>query len=161
PDTTTVDQAGQRRLFKSIDSSGRVGEVDEGSTGNSFLHQTLNTFDTPGATCRRPDPVVDNNLCRQVSKSLTAQTPDEDTSYVYNAEARKPSQPSASPALDSTWGYHAQYFQASGSVNTFDDAVEAGGAVSSAGPTSGRSDAATLFAVSDQTQMLSPRGNAA
>ena len=73
PDTTTVDQAGQRRLFQAIDDSGRVGEIDEGSTSNSFLHQTLNTFDTPGATCRKPDAVVDNNLCRLVKKSLTAQ----------------------------------------------------------------------------------------
>ena len=71
PDTTTVDQAGQRRLFKSIDDSGRVGEINEGATSNSFLHQTLRTFDKPGATCRRPDAVVDNNLCRQVKKSLS------------------------------------------------------------------------------------------
>jgi RHS repeat-associated protein len=161
PDMTTVDQAGHRQRFQSIDASGRVGEIDEGDTGNNFLHQTLNTWDTPGATCRQPDPVVDNDLCRQVKRSLTAQTPDSDLSRVYNAEGQKLSEHRASPALDTTQGFHAQYFQADGSVRTFDDTVHGGGVVSSAGPTSGRADAGTLFAVSDQTQALTARGNAA
>jgi len=70
-------------------------------------------------------------------------------------------QHSPSPVLDSTWSYHAQYFQADGSVKTFDDTVQGSGHVHSDGPTTGRSDAATLFAVSDPTQSLTPRGNAA
>jgi RHS repeat-associated protein len=161
PDTTTVDQAGHRQRFQSIDASGRVGETDEGDTSNSFLHQTLDTWDTAGATCRQPDAVVDNNLCREVKRSLTAQTPDEDNSYVYSAEGGQLRRHAASPALDTTMGFHAQYFQADGSVRTFDDAVQGGGQVSSSGSSTGRADAGTLLVISDQTQVLPPRGNAA
>jgi RHS repeat-associated protein len=161
PDFVTADAAGHRSRFQAIDSSGRVGEIDEGDTSDNYPSQTLRTWDVAGATCRQPDAVVDNNLCRQVSRSLTAQTPDQDTSHVYNAEGGVLSWHTASPALDTTQGFHAQYFQADGSVRTFDDTVQGSGRVSSAGPTSGRADAATLFAISDRTQSLTARGNAA
>jgi RHS repeat-associated protein len=161
PDTTTADESGHRSRFQAIDDSGRVGEIDEGDTSNNFLHQTLNTWDTAGATCRQPDPVVDNNLCRRVFKSLTAQTPDNDVSHAYNAEGQVLNWRSASPALDTSQGFHAQYFQADGSVRTFDDTVQGAGQVSSAGPSSGRADGGTLFSVSDRTQSLTARGNAA
>ena len=161
PDSATADTAGHRSRFLSIDDSGRVGEIDEGDTSNNFLHQTLNTWDVAGATCQQPDAVVNNNLCRQVVKSLTSATPDEDMTYTYNPEGGLLHQHWASPALDQTSGFHAQYFEADGSVKTFDDTVQGAGAVKSDGPSTGRSDGGTLFAISDPTQSLSPRGNAA
>jgi RHS repeat-associated protein len=161
PDFATADTAGHRQRFQGIDQSGRVGEIDQGDTSDNYPHQTLDTWDTAGATCRQPDAVVDNDLCREVAKSLTAQTPDDDTSFVYNDQGRVLVQHTASPALDTTSGYHDQYFEAGGTVRTFDDAARGSGAVSSTGPSTGRADAATLFAISDRTQSLTPRGNAA
>jgi RHS repeat-associated protein/uncharacterized repeat protein (TIGR01451 family) len=161
PDFVTADTAGHRSRFQNIDDSGRVAEIDEGDTSDNVLHQTLNTWDTAAATCQQPDHVVNNNLCRQVKRSLTTPTPDQDMTYVYNPEGRMLHQHWASPVLDATSGFHAQYFQADGSVKTFDDTVHGSGQVSSDGPGTGRGDAATLFAISDPTQSLSPRGNAA
>ena len=170
PDQLTADIGSERQVFKAIDATGRVGERDDGDTSNNVLHQTLSTWDTPGATCRQPDQVVDNNLCRSVRKALTGATPDQDTSYLYNPEGALLAQHQAhSPAtLDTTSGYHAQYVEASGTVYCFDDSVVGSGTVTSAAVTSPapcqsgpRGDAATLFALSDKTQSLTPRGNAA
>jgi RHS repeat-associated protein len=161
PDFVTADQAGHRSRFQAIDSSGRVGEIDEGDTADNYPGQSLRTWDVAGATCRQPDAVVDNDLCRQVVRSLTAQTPDQDISHVYSAEGGVLSWHTASPVLDTTQGFHTQYFQADGSVRTFDDTVQGSGRVSSTGPTSGRADGGTLFAISDRTQSLTARGNAA
>jgi RHS repeat-associated protein len=161
PDFVTADTGNHRQRFQAIDDSGRVGEVDQGDTSDNYPHQVLDTWDRAGATCRQPDAVVDNNLCRQVVRSLTSRTPDQDASKVYNAEGRSLVLHVASPALDTTNGYHAQYFLADGTVRTFDDTVQGSGRVGSGGPVTGRDGPAVLFAVSDLTQSLTPRGNAA
>ncbi|HET9732002.1 MAG TPA: fibronectin type III domain-containing protein [Acidimicrobiales bacterium] len=167
--------------FSSIDSLGRVGEVDEGDATQNYLHQTLNTWDTTSSPCRQPDKAVDNNLCRQVRRALNdtetgksngISTPDEDTAYTYNDEGSKTVAASrtGTGTLTSTWGYHSQYVESSGTFTTcgtsvgvdcFDDSVAGSGTVTSTGPASGRSDAGTLFYISDRTQSLSPNGNAA
>src|SRR5439155_17608514 len=65
--------------------------------------------------------------------------------------------------LDTTYGYHAQYFEADGTIHTYDDTVAGAGTVASAGTAAGtgRVDPQTVFAISDRTQSLTPNGNAA
>src|SRR3981081_243216 len=71
PDYVTADLSGHRQRFQSIDASGRVGEIDEGDTSNSYHHQIFDTWDTSTATCRQPDAVVDNNTCAQLREAIT------------------------------------------------------------------------------------------
>jgi RHS repeat-associated protein len=162
PDYVTADLASERQRFQSIDSSGRVGEIDQGDTSDNYLHQSLYTWDVVGNTCRQPDQVVDNDLCKLVRKAQ-AVTPDETTTYLYNSEGKQLGAHrtnNVGPAsVDTSAGYHAEYVEASGAVNQFDDSVSGSGVVSSQGTT--RADANTLFAISDVSQALSPRGNAA
>ncbi|MGH9153337.1 MAG: RHS repeat-associated core domain-containing protein [Acidimicrobiales bacterium] len=165
PDVTTADQAGHRQQFGSIDATGRVGSMAEGSTTDPPLREALYTWDTPAAPCRQPDPVVDNNLCRLVrdAKAQPGYATNEDTSFVYNAEGQVLStrQVTAPADVVTTYGYRAQYVQVGGTVATFEDTVAGNGVVTSTGPAGGRAGAATLFAISDRTQLLPPRGNAA
>ncbi|MBV9100382.1 MAG: hypothetical protein JO198_04980 [Candidatus Dormibacteraeota bacterium] len=168
PDTLTVTQGNHQSVYSSIDSTGRVGDITEGDTSNNVLHETVNTWDASGATCRQPDNVVDNNLCTVAHKAFSTSTPDSHTSYLYNAEGRMLSQSvTDSPSnLNTTYGYHAQYVEASGTVNCFDDSVQGSDTVTSSAVTSpapcasgARGDAGTLYYISDQTQSLTPRGN--
>jgi RHS repeat-associated protein/uncharacterized repeat protein (TIGR01451 family) len=163
PDYVTADQSSERRKFQGIDSAGRVGEIDTGNTSNTFLRQSLLTWDS--AACRKPHQQNDNNLCHVVNKALNAgATPDEDTSYVFNEEGKVLSTHKlASPAnVDTTAGFRSEYFEVGGAVNTFDDAVQGSNTVTSGGPTGAeRADGATLFYTSDKTQDLTPRGNVA
>jgi RHS repeat-associated protein len=163
-DYVTSDQGGERRTFLSIDTSGRVGEIREGLSSDNYLHQAYYTWDASGQTCRQPDNAVDNNLCRLQRKSLaSSSTPDEDTTYVFDAEGaqiKKHQANGTAPAIDSTSGFHAQYVEANGTVNGFDDTVAGSGTVNSTGSGS-RSDPATIYYLSDMTQALTPRGNAA
>lgn len=154
---TTADMDGKRVRFMNIDASGRVGEVDEGSTADSYQRVALYTWDSPGATCRQPDNRVDNNLCRVVRRSLTS-TPDEDTYFLYNPEGKLLRERRVGTrSFDTTYGYRAQYVQGSGTPIIHTDTVSGVGNISSTGPT--RGDATTLFFISDRTQMLPPRGN--
>ena len=166
PDYVTADVSAERTQYASIDTTGRVGEIDSGSTANVWNHENFLTWDQPGATCRQPDAVVDNNLCRRVQASLTS-TPSEDTSYVYNAEGRVLDEHDAisrTTTRDRTAGYSALYLEASGVFTSYDDGVAGNGQVtSSTGPGAGggRTDSGTLFALSDIVESLPPRGNAA
>ena len=163
-DYVTSDQGGERRTFLTIDTSGRVGEIREGASSDNYLHQAVYTWDVTGQTCHQPDSAVDNNLCRLQRISLAgAATPNEDTSYVFNSEGmqiKKHQANGVSTAIDTTAGFHSQYVEASGTVNGFDDSVAGSGTVNSGG-SGGRSDASTLYYLSDPTQALDPRGNAA
>ena len=182
-----ADRGNERTTYSLVDSSGRVGRIDEGDTSNStgnVLRTTRMTWDgqvdfETGLTtdCRRPDHLTDNDLCHLV-RIGTLGTPNEDTSYTYNSEGGTLTQsqcingaqssPTALPPcaagsasrIDTTWGFHAEYFETGGTVKPFDDAVQGGGSVSSApGDHLSRSDTGTLFALSDRTQSLTPRGN--
>lgn len=162
PNSMTADTGAHRRLYTGIDGIGRVAELDEGDTSNNFLHRTLFRWDTASAPCRNPDNTVDNNLCHLIRNSLTAATPDEDTATTYNAEGQLLiTHRLASPTnIDTTNGYTAQYIEADNTVRSFADTLSGAGNVNSAGaPT--RTDPNTLFAVSDRTQSLTARGNAA
>lgn len=181
PSYVTADTAGQRQRFQSIDSVGRVGEIHSGDTADMYRGLSLYRWDNTSAACRQPDATVDNNLCQLTRRSLTTATPDEDTTYAYNAEGgllveRRASAAvnGAAVAVTTTHGYRTQYVQARGShttcpetagtgipVNCFTDIPAGNGAVNSTGPTSGRGDAETLYVFSDRTHTLSPRGNEA
>jgi RHS repeat-associated protein len=132
----------------------------------------------PAVTTCRQDGVVDNDLCRAVrvamndsetGRNLGITTPDEDTRFVYNQEGGLLAQRQAlgSGTLDATYGYQVEYFEASSGtpVRCFDDQVQGHGSVQTAvhsGCAAGtRNDSAALFAISDVTQVLPPRGNAA
>jgi len=159
----TAVQGNHQQRFSSIDDSGRVGLVEEGDTSNNDLHSTTYFWDTSSSTCESPASVVDNNLCRTLKSSLNSDLY-QDTYYQYNDEGRKTMEErymgASGPAEYSTWGYHSQYFQAQGAVSQYDDTVTGKGFVASAGPPTGRTDPQTLFAISDETQSLPPRGNA-
>lgn len=163
-DYVTSDQGGERRTFLAIDTSGRVGEIREGASSDNYLHQAIYTWDVSGQACRQPDNAIDDNLCRLQRISLAGSTtPSEDASYVFNSEGSQIKKHQANPssaAIDTTAGFHSQYAEASGAVNGFDDSVAGSGTVNSGG-SGGRSDTSTLYYLSDTTQALDPRGNAA
>ena len=162
-----ADTGTERQRFTGIDDTGRVGQIDEGTTSDVYQHHATFNWDTAGSPCVKPSGKVDNQLCGMTVGSLmTSGTPDQTTAYTYNDEGQVLTQSVATGnvtegSLATTYGYHAQYFQADGSVATFDDAVAGSGQVASAGAPTGRTAPTTLFAISDRTQMLSPRGNAA
>lgn len=144
---------------------------------------------TPGGastTCRRPTAAVDNNLCLVQRLALNnGATPDVESSFTYNDSGQTlsehrclatttnsappagqplgwqqhvptcPGAPSAD-AVDTTFGYHNQYFQADGTVLTDDQTASGSGAVI----VPARTDASTLYVVTDNTQRLTGRGNA-
>ena len=161
-----ADQAGQRRRFSNIDATGRVGLIEEGNTSDVYRRRATYTWDTPAASCRQPNNGVDNNLCRTVRASLTTATPDQDTTYLYNLEGRLLRESRANTAVagalttvHDTSGYASQYVQADGTVRAATDDVAANATItSSAGA---RADGSTLYSLSDLTQTLPPRGNAA
>jgi titin len=149
--------------FAQVDSLGRVGEVDEGSTAQGaagiWLRTTLNEWDTAG--CRQPDAGPDNDLCEILELGLdSGQTPTRETTYVYNDEGAILVQDDIDTPTNivTTTSYLAQYVESNGTVRTFTDAIAgSGGVTSQAGP---RRDASTVFVLSDQTGVLSPDGNA-
>jgi RHS repeat-associated protein len=159
PDYVTADISGQRTRFQTIDAAGRVGQIDEGDTSDTYLRQALYTWDTDGATCREPDDQADNNLCRLVRDSLITATPDEDTSWIYNPEGGllRERRNNDGGNLDTTYGYRAQYTQTGATTATFEDTVAGTGIVNS----QPRTSSTALFYLLDRTQSLTPRGNQA
>jgi RHS repeat-associated protein len=159
----TADRGTERQRFSNIDDSGRVGQIDEGDTSSNVFRSQSFFWDTTTATCRQPSNTVDNLLCRSLRSTLNS-TPYEDTHFTYNDEGRvlvsSRYMGSSAQSITQTWGYHAQYVEAQGAPQTYDDAVGGNGVVASAGPATGRTDAQALFAISDLTQSLTPRGNA-
>jgi RHS repeat-associated protein/uncharacterized repeat protein (TIGR01451 family) len=183
---TLADEAGHRQQFRAIDRRGRIGEIDGGDTGNNSLHVVQRTWDhaadldySSAQTCRQPDAALDNNLCQQVVKSLASgSSTDATTLYQYNDEGYVLVQQKLnSPANETTtYGYAVQSVQGSGSVACYTDTVTGYNSTSQRGDVSsqqdtsssgcataatGRSGGTTLFAIDDQTQMLTTRGNLA
>ncbi|MHB8488854.1 MAG: fibronectin type III domain-containing protein [Candidatus Dormibacteria bacterium] len=159
----TADRGSERTAYAAIDASGRVGEVDAGSTSNAWLHRTFYGWDTAASGCRQPDAGVDNDLCFIIRRGLTAGAPDRVTDYTYGDEGQMLAQRDINSPSDlyTTAGYQAEYFEANVSVATYTDSVAGSGSVMSTTQTGGRRDGGTLFDVITQTQSLTPRGNAA
>ncbi len=164
-DHTTVDRGSERRRFNTPDATGRFAELKEGDTGNIWLRTTEYTWDSAGTTCRKPDAAVDNNLCSVGRLALNGgATPDRLTAFTYNDEGAIIVQDeNAAPSpqdIVTTLSYRAQYVEAGGSVNTFNDSIAGANKVNSATASGGRRDASTVFVISDQTGSLTPDGNA-
>jgi RHS repeat-associated protein len=159
----TADRGIERTAYAAIDASGRVGEVDAGSTSNLWLNQTFYGWDTAAAGCRQPEAGVDNDLCFIIRRGLTAGAPDRVTDYVYSDEGQMLSQREVNYPTDlyTTAGYQDEYFEDTVAVSAYTDSVAGSGSVTSSTQTGGRKDAGTLFDVITQTQSLTPRGNAA
>ena len=162
----SADTGSERDRFSGIDISGRVGQIDQGTTADVYQRHATYLWDTPANPCVKPSGMVDNELCQMTVSSLAPGTPDQTTTDTYNEEGQMLTQSVATGvttegSLATTWGYHAQYFNANGTVQTYDDTVTGSGQVTSAGPSTGRTEPTTLFAISDRTQQLTARGNAA
>lgn len=159
---TDADRGGQRRRFAGIDSSGRVGTVAEGDTTGLYRRTSTYAWDTPTVSCRQPDAVVDNNLCSVTRASLTAQTPNGITEYLYNPEGKtiRERRQVADGTLDTIWEHKAQYVDADGTTRVFGDSAGGGGAIGSGGAPA-RADDDTMFVISDLVGVVPPRGNRA
>ncbi len=159
----TSDRGTERTAYASIDASGRVGEIDAGSTANAWLSRTFYGWDTSTLGCRQPDAGVDNDLCSIIRRGMTAGAPDRVTDYTYGDEGQMLAQRDVDYPADlyTTAGYQDEYFEDTASVSTYTDSVAGSGNVTSTTQTGGRADAGTLFDVITQTQSLTPRGNAA
>lgn len=169
--STSTRNGYEIRTFSGIDARGRVGTVQD-SAGGALLHDTRTTWDTTGATCRQPDPAVDNNACsvRRVQTGTAANAaPDQATSYTYNNDGyqlvqrstvhRTSGETTTNPDDTATDGYHVQQLGLDGTVRTYDDTPAGGGAVNDAP----RQDAVspTLYTIDDHTSTVPSRGNAA
>jgi RHS repeat-associated protein/uncharacterized repeat protein (TIGR01451 family) len=180
PTRMTATLANEQETFDQIDQT--TGSIADhyrlDVAANTVREQTLLMWDTATAPCRQPDAVPDHNLCRTFRMTFDGASTAEDTSDVYNPLGRRvverrclsavdSTTPAACPAstqanvtsADTTWGYHSQYLETSGTVNQFDDSTAGAGTVTSTGPTSGRADALTVSILGDLTQLLPPRGN--
>ena len=179
-DYVTADRAGERQRFECIDAAGSVGEVDQGTTSDTYQHQTLDFWDTGGqGTCVQPAPITDHNLCRSFRYTLGSAVDAEDTSSTFNPEGQQlvqsrcltasdpgangtPNQypPAActSQRIATTYGYQAQYTMGDGTqpAPVADSLAGSGRVTSGARPTG---HGGTLYVLSDKTQSLTPVGN--
>src|SRR5581483_6185829 len=160
----------QRRSYSGIDTAGRVGRLGEGVVGGTDLRVTNRSWDLGGGCTLPGTPVADNNLCKvDRDAGVGATTPAETTSYVYSREGRlvKQSQGNArvgavSTTLFTTYGYHTQYLRGGGTNACSDlNPSGSGNVVLAATGCTAQPDAQTLFAVTDMSASLPPRGNAA
>lgn len=181
-DYVTADRSGERQRLECIDPAGSVGEIDQGTTGDTYQRQTLNFWDTGGqGTCVQPAPTTDHNLCRSFRYTLNGAWTAEDTSYTFNPEGQQlvkaqcfqasdpgangtpnqyPPAACARTASVTTAGYQAEYTMGDGSQPApVTDTVAGNGAVTSGAHPTGH--AGTLYVLSDKTQSLTPNGNAA
>lgn len=171
---TSATAGSQVTGYSSIDSAGRVAEIQQRDTGGSVYTDTHQTWDTASAPCQAAGDVVDNNLCRVVvtafndtetGQSNGITTPDRDTRYTYNPEGQPLTVTAAvgdGTTRVTSYGYSAQYVQSQNGTTArstvVTDTVAGSGTVDSQSrPAAG----STLFALSDRTQALTPRGNAA
>ncbi len=162
---------GRQQVFSGIDDDGRVAlREDYDLVSGERLHKT--TFGWDSSACRQPDGKADNNLCavqRYAAGKSTAGkdstgtdvpdgSTDERTEFLYTDQGLLLRQRRilTTGTLDSTYGYSTQYVSGSGGTVVAEDKVSGAGGHSFG---AGRSNAGTLFAVSDRIQSLTPRGN--
>ncbi|HVF06356.1 MAG TPA: DNRLRE domain-containing protein [Frankiaceae bacterium] len=190
PALVDSDRGNHRTRYTAIDAYGRVGEVQQGTAdatvGVKMLRNIVYAWDTTGTGARRcrqgDDQKLHHEMCAVTRKAVAVSEPyksnfptppDEVTEYLYNAEGqplrvRQDSNGAAAGgAIDTTYGYWAQYVNALGQISCYQDAVTGLSAVTASAPAScgsvTNSNAGrgvnTLFVLSDRTQMLTPRGN--
>ncbi|MDT5105571.1 MAG: hypothetical protein QOI25_3084, partial [Mycobacterium sp.] len=162
-----------RTRYASIDTAGRVGEIDDGNATDAYLHQQAFFWDGDAiASCNQPGAVVDNNLCETITRAVPSNAPftpdsvgtgtingvtvnDQATKYVYGDMGQLLKQtvlvdPSAgwSDANSdiSTYGDHVQYFETNNNdpVHVYDDYLTGSGGITSTSPASGAAYAAAV-----------------
>ncbi len=158
--STDVTRDGTLRRFQNIDSDGRVGRILEGTAAGSFMHDTTYSWDTSSSSCIQPDTKVDNNLCSIKRVGIASGAPDQTTIYTYTAEGLPLIERKVEPVngdIVTTWGYKTQAVR-TGTTQVFNDSSGGNGTITSTG-TGPRDTADTMFTVSDNKEMLSPKGN--
>jgi RHS repeat-associated protein/uncharacterized repeat protein (TIGR01451 family) len=171
-----VDQGSYRRRYllndddsEGTNTSGRVNVIEEGGTGEPvapLLRKTAFGWEEHGFFgCTGPGYDWDDyNLCglRRTGSLNGVSSPDEYTTWTYTSEGLRLTESRTSPNGNSTttWGYRVQYAQADGTVRCLDYRTTGNGWATDGSPSCNyRFDGETLYAISDNTEMLSPRGN--
>ncbi|MGI8662561.1 MAG: polymorphic toxin-type HINT domain-containing protein [Acidimicrobiales bacterium] len=172
---TDVVRDGHAIRYQQIDTTGRVGQVIEGTLSGpggtiTALRQTNYTWDTAGATCRPRDNKVDNDLCSVTKLALAApanfgnpagwtMTPDQVSSMTYTPLGQPLSEAQAigGQNLTTTYGYQTTYTTPDNTATTYTDTPTGLGAVA-ASPAG--APPSYLYATSDRRFMLPARGNA-
>lgn len=160
---TVVDEGTHRTTFSGIDDRGRVARIVDSDDHDNAVHDTSFGWDTATAACRVPadannDRNVDNNLCTQTRRDLTANGPDATTRFEYNPQGAVVAERRALTAGQdavTTYGYDTQYVGAT-DTQVAQDRVAGAGATT---PGDHSYAASALFAISDQVESLTPRGN--
>lgn len=161
----------RRTLYSSIDSIGRVGRVDRGrpgSTPEQITASSTTTFawDSAAASCRLPAG-VDNNLCSRTEGTSGGSASPYTTDLLYGQEGQLLRETRYAGAgrtrpLSTTHSWRSQYLTRAGDSALCRDYLAPGSGSSqlSTDPACSASPAAdTLFALTDRTSTLSPRGN--
>jgi RHS repeat-associated protein len=166
----TADQP-HRVIYSGIDSRARVARIDRGTPGGTSTtvnasSTTQNSWDADrnGQSCRLP-AATDNNLC--ITTEGTAGGENNRpylTDYTYGEEGqllRRTTYAGASRTLPlhETWSWTSQY-RGRQTATCRDYTAPGAGTVLLAGSgCTGSTDPATLYALTDMTSELSPRGN--
>jgi RHS repeat-associated protein len=171
----------QQSLYSNIDAFARVGDTYQGTqaSGGTYVTHTTDTWDSFGThgtgvgkqVCTVPAPPlpvtlvdglpVDNVLCAEVVHAIGGEAPDHTTTSTYGTQGQRLTQVrtvATGQSVTTTWGYHVQYVE-TGTPVACDYAPQGGGTVSTTAGCTTAPDSSTLFALSDRTAMLTPRGN--
>lgn len=146
----------QRIRYQGIDAFGRVGVIEEGTSGDVYLHQTGFFWDGGAiGSCSQPTPVVNHNLCQTIRRAVPSndlfvpggastgtidgvtvhdQAVDNQYSDLGQLLRRRTLLDAAEAFTDAnaavtTWGTHDQYFDADGSQRAFDNTPRGNGRV--------------------------------
>ena len=174
--TVTADTGSHRARYTNIDSAGRVGEIDEGTTTNAWQHQTRNTWDTANAatnctitsgstTGANPTKLgrPDNELCTQDQLDPASGAVVASTRFTYNPQGAVLSEAhliAGNNYAVTTHGYDTQYAHDNNSSSTVvTDSPTGNGAVSAGDHATALADSHLLFAITDHTATVSPNGN--
>jgi RHS repeat-associated protein len=174
-----------RYIFDSFASVFRKDQdlIDAAHNVTQVLQMTYAAWDTDpfiGGLCRQPDAVVDHNLCKTFQFAEDGSAAAVDTLYSYGPLGQMLSKTSCLNATDNdawtkwdanppscpgaqaitTTGFSSEYVNAATTQVYADSAAGSGNVTSQAGSNGSRWDAQTLFVVIDQTQAVTPRGNA-
>jgi RHS repeat-associated protein/uncharacterized repeat protein (TIGR01451 family) len=176
-----VDQGNQRRRYL-LDTeldwgtlTGRVRTIEEGGAGTTppvapVLRRTSfewEYYGWEGCTARGIDYTTpDNNLCgvRRTGSTNGVASPDEHITWTYTSEGAKLTERriTSDDWVKTTWGHRVQYAQADGTLRCLDYRTVGGGNPFVGSPSCNApawDQANTLYAISDNTEMLTPRGN--
>jgi RHS repeat-associated protein len=179
PPYVDADTGSHRTEYAAIDTSGRVGEIDQGNLMSDWLRRTSNVWDTTGAPCTYVAGRLkgsfttwkrqENNLC-QVVRSVTATTT-ETTKYTYAPEGTMLSSQQVMNGQGAdryaTYAYAVQYVRSGGQSSiTGSDSMAGGGDVILASRSSALGDGGSvtgdpsvLYSISDLVASTSPNGN--